>query len=107
MRVQFDARRKRMVELLNDIPGVSCQEPKGAFYAFPDVSTYVGKKTADGKVIEDDVALAEYLVEVGNIALVPGSGFGCPGFARLSYACSMDDIEKGLARMKEALGKLS
>lgn len=106
MRKSFDDRRQRMVELLRDIDGVKCQEPKGAFYAFPDVSHFVGKKTEGGQTIEDDVALAGYLVEKG-VALVPGSGFGCPGFARLSYASSMEDIEAGLARMKQALGELS
>jgi aspartate aminotransferase len=106
MRASFDDRRKRMLELLRSIDGVECQEPKGAFYAFPDVSSFVGKRTEGGQTMEDDVALAGYLVEKG-VALVPGSGFGCPGFARLSYASSMEDIESGLARMKAALGELS
>ncbi len=105
MRASFDKRRMRMLELLRSIDGVQCQEPKGAFYAFPDVSSFVAKKTDGGQTIEDDVALAGYLVEKG-VALVPGSGFGCPGFARLSYASSMEDIEAGLARMKAALGEL-
>lgn len=105
MRQSFDARRKRMVELLRDIDGVSCAMPEGAFYAFPDVSSFLGKSTAEGQEIEDDVQLASYLVEQG-VALVPGSGFGCPGFARLSYASSMEDIEKGLALLSTALGAL-
>ncbi len=103
MRVAFDERRKAMVELLNAIPDVRCREPNGAFYAFPDVSSYLGKKTASGDIIGSDVKLCEYLVEQGQVAIVPGSGFGAPGFARLSYACSMDDIRSGLARMREAL----
>ncbi len=106
MRESFDARRQRMLELLRQIPGVHCVEPRGAFYAFPDVSAFIGKSTPNGNVLADDVALAGYLVENG-VALVPGSGFGCPGFARLSYACSMEDIEAGLARMKTALLALS
>ncbi len=106
MRASFDKRRQRMLELLRGIDGVKCQEPHGAFYAFPDVSHFVGKKDKAGNTLEDDVALAGYLVEKG-VALVPGSGFGCPGFARLSYASSMKDIEAGLARMKEALSELS
>lgn len=106
MRKSFDARRKRMLELLRAIEGIECQEPRGAFYAFPDVSHFIGKKTDAGQRIEDDVALAGYLVEKG-VAVVPGSGFGCPGFARLSYASSMEDIEAGLARMKQALEALS
>ncbi len=106
MRKAFDKRRLRMVELLNAIDGVECQEPKGAFYAFPDLSSFVGKSAPDGTRIEDDVALAGYLVENG-VALVPGSGFGSPGFARLSYSSSMEDIEEGLGRMRDALGKLA
>ncbi|MCP4448433.1 MAG: pyridoxal phosphate-dependent aminotransferase [Myxococcales bacterium] len=105
MRDAFDARRKRMVELLNGIDGVRCQEPKGAFYAFPDVSSFIGKSGASGDTMTDDVVLAGYLVEKG-VALVPGSGFGCPGFVRLSYASSMEDIDEGLARMKAALEEL-
>ncbi|HUH03371.1 MAG TPA: pyridoxal phosphate-dependent aminotransferase [Kofleriaceae bacterium] len=106
MRAAFDERRVEMVKLLRAIPNVSCREPGGAFYAFPDLSAYIGKRTAAGTVIEDDVALCSYLVEAGQVALVPGSGFGAPGFARLSYACAMDDIQRGLERTAAALAKL-
>jgi len=105
MRESFDTRRRRMTELLNAIDGIECQEPKGAFYAFPAVSSFFGKSDSSGTKITDDVELAGYLVESG-VAVVPGSGFGCPGFARLSYASSMEDIEAGLARMKSALAAL-
>jgi aspartate aminotransferase len=107
MRQAFDARRKRMVELLRAIDGVECNEPEGAFYAFPDLRAFIGKKTPAGTVLEDDVQLAEYLVEDGNVAVVPGSGFGAAGFARLSYACSMEDIEKGVRRVQKALSALA
>ena len=106
MRAVFDQRRVRILELLRAIDGVECPEPRGAFYAFPDASAFVGREGPDG-VIADDVALAAYLVEHGKVAVVPGSGFGAPGRLRLSYACSMENIEKGLARMTEALGALS
>jgi aspartate aminotransferase len=106
MREAFDERRREMVALLRAIPGVECTEPKGAFYAFPDVSAFVGKTTRGGARIDDDVKLAEFLIEEAQVALVPGSGFGAPGFVRLSYACSMDDIRTGLARMKDALATL-
>lgn len=107
MRSAFDERRRVMVSLLRGIPDVTCIEPVGAFYAFPNVSAHVGKKTPEGKVIDSDVALCDYLVTSGRIAVVPGSGFGAAGFVRLSYACSMDDIRKGLSRLHEALVALS
>jgi aspartate aminotransferase len=106
MREAFDARRREMVRRLNAIEGVRCAEPQGAFYAFPDVSAYVGRKGPDGAAISDDVALCDYLVERG-VAVVPGSGFGAPGFVRLSYACSMDDITRGVDRMGGALAELT
>jgi len=106
MRKAFDERRIEMVKLLRAIPNVQCREPKGAFYAFPDVSAYVGKKSPEGSILDDDVQLCDWLVEVGKVAVVPGSGFGAPGFVRLSYACSMDNIRKGVGRLAEALGTL-
>lgn len=106
MREAFDARRIEIVKLLRAIGDVTCREPRGAFYAFPDLSAYVGKTTAGGTVLDDDVALCGHLVEAGRVAIVPGSGFGAPGYARLSYACSMDDIRKGIARIGETLSAL-
>jgi aspartate aminotransferase len=106
MRKAFDERRIAMVKLLRAIPGVACREPKGAFYAFPDVSAYVGKKTPEGKLLGDDVQLCDWLVEAGKVAVVPGSGFGAPGFVRLSYACSMQNIETGIDRLGKALAQL-
>ena len=107
MRAVFDQRRRRMLELLRAIDGIECPEPRGAFYAFPDASAFLGRRSVGGQVIDDDVALASYLVEEGRIAVVPGSGFGAPGRLRLSYACSMENIENGIARLAEALGNLS
>jgi aspartate aminotransferase len=101
MRLEFDRRRRRMVELLRAIPGVKVHEPTGAFYAFPDLRHYIGGKIAD------DLALAEHLLLRGRVAVVPGSGFLAPGYARLSYATSMELIEEGLARMARALGELT
>ena len=103
MRLAFDERRRAIVELLRAIPGVSCREPKGAFYAFPDLGAFLGTHTADGKTFADDVALCDWLVEHARVAVVPGSGFGAPGHVRLSYACSMDNIKNGLGRLREAL----
>jgi aspartate aminotransferase len=106
MRAAFDERRREMVKLLRAIPGVTCREPKGAFYAFPDVSAFVGKKTPEGSILDDDVQLCDWLVEVGKVAVVPGSGFGAPGFVRLSYACSMASIQDGVGRLAKSLGTL-
>jgi aspartate aminotransferase len=107
MRVEFDKRRKAMVKALREIPGVTCVEPKGAFYAFPDLSSFIGKKTPEGKKIENDAQLCEYLIEAARVAVVPGSAFSAPGFIRLSYATSMKNVEEGVARIAAALPKLS
>jgi aspartate aminotransferase len=106
MRKAFDERRQEMVRLLRAIPGVTCREPRGAFYAFPDLSAFVGKRSHEGSILDDDAQLCDWLVEVGKVAIVPGSGFGAPGHVRLSYACSMDNIRKGVGRLAEALGSL-
>jgi len=106
MRKAFDERRVEMVKLLRAIPSVSCREPKGAFYAFPDLSAYIGKKSPEGSILDDDVQLCDWLVEVGKVAVVPGSGFGAPGFVRLSYACSMANIQDGVGRLGRALATL-
>jgi aspartate aminotransferase len=106
MRKKFDERRQKIVSLLRAIPSVQCFDPQGAFYAFPDVSAYVGRRTPAGAAVDDDVALCDYLLDVGRVAVVPGSGFGAPGFVRLSYATSMDNIVRGVERMAEALARL-
>jgi len=106
MRLAFDERRKFMVRALGAMPGVTCVEPEGAFYAFPDVSAFIGKTSPGGRRIGDDVSLCEYLLEDGQVAVVPGSAFFAPGFVRLSYATAQANIEKGLARMGQALAAL-
>ncbi len=106
MRQEFDKRRIYMLGALRAMPGVKCVEPRGAFYAFPDVSAFNGRKAPSGKVIDGDGALCEYLIEEGKVAVVPGSAFYAPGYIRLSYATSQANIEKGLARVAEVLGKL-
>lgn len=105
-RAAFAGRRERIVAGLNAIEGVSCRTPEGAFYAFADVSAHVGKKFGD-TVIEDDLALAGYLLDEAKCALVPGTAFGAPGFVRMSYACSEEQIDEGLKRIAAALAKLS
>jgi aspartate aminotransferase len=106
MRLEFDKRRKYMLAALRAMPGVACTEPKGAFYAFPDLSAFLGKRTKQGQLIEDDLDLCQYLIEDARVAVVPGSAFFAPGFVRLSYATAQANIEKGLARMAQALAQL-
>ena len=107
MRLAFDERRLEMLALLRAIPGVTCREPKGAFYCFPDFSAFVGKRTPEGAILDDDVQLCDWLVEVGKVAVVPGSGFGAPGHVRLSYACGMQQIRDGVARLAQSVARLS
>lgn len=107
----FDERRRYIIKRLNEMPGVSCFNPKGAFYALPNFSAYIGKsyiKKDDGtkKTIKNDMDLTEYLLTEALVAVVPGSAFWAPGFLRLSYATSMENIRKGLDRIEEAIGKL-
>ena len=99
MVTEFSRRRLRMVELINEIPGLSCRTPNGAFYVMANVSGLFGK-TLDGEVIKDDVHLATVLLEKAHVAVVPGSAFGSGDFVRLSYATSMEQIEEGLKRIK-------
>jgi len=106
MRRAFDERRKYMLAGLRSMPGVTCVEPRGAFYAFPDVSAFIGKKSPAGRVVDGDVALCAYLLDAAQVAVVPGSAFFAPGFVRLSYATSQANIEKGLTRMARALADL-
>ena len=106
MRLEFDKRRQYMVAALRAMPGVTCIEPQGAFYAFPDVSAFLGRISPQGLRIEDDLALCQYLIEDAKVAVVPGSAFFAPGFVRLSYATAQANIEKGLARMAASLAKL-
>jgi len=106
MVVEFDKRRKFLVEGLNSIEGVSCINPTGAFYAFPNVSRLYGRKT-DSVLINSSLDMAVYLLEEANVALVHGDAFGSDEHIRISYATSMENIKKGLERIREAVAKLS
>jgi aspartate aminotransferase len=103
---EFTRRRNRMMELLRAIPKVTCLKPRGAFYCFPNISAYFGKKTPSGTTVNDSVELASFLLEEMGVALVPGIPFGAPNYMRLSFATSMEQIEAGISRMREGLGKL-
>jgi aspartate aminotransferase len=102
----FAQRRNYIVDRLNKIPGVSCYKPVGAFYVFPNFSSYYGK-SYQGKKIENSTHLADFFLDVAKVAVVPGVEFGADPFERLSYATSMEDIKEGLNRIEEALKKLS
>jgi aspartate/methionine/tyrosine aminotransferase len=103
MRDVFDRRRRRIHELLNAIPGVTCVKPQGAFYAFPSFKGLLGREIA-GRTPMTTLELAALILEEAKVAIVPGEAFGAPGYARMSYALGDDDLEKGLARMAELLG---
>jgi aspartate aminotransferase len=103
MREAFDRRRRTMHKLLNEIPGVDCYEPEGAFYCFPSVNDLLGRTIA-GRVATDTIMLAEIILDAAKVAVVPGDGFGAPGYARLSYALGDDDLTEGIARIAELLG---
>ncbi len=100
----FDERRKFMVEYLNDVKGVVCIEPKGAFYVFVDVSSCYGK-SYNGKIIEGSLSFADIALESG-VALIPGVAFGDDNCIRLSYAISIEDIKEGLDRLKKFINEL-
>lgn len=107
MRDVFLSRRDLILGLLKEIPGVKCNVPEGAFYVFPDVSYYYGKKTEDGSTIEDGDQLCEYILEKAYVALVAGSAFGADECIRISYAASDKEIVESCRRLKEVLGKLT
>lgn len=100
MRLAFDRRRRRMMELLDVAPGVRCARPDGAFYVFPDVTDLTSESHPTS------AAIAEALIEQAGIAVVPGESFGAPGHLRLSYALSDDELERGVARMVSLFGSL-
>lgn len=106
MKKAFERRRQLVYDLLNDIPGVKTNLPQGAFYFFPEISSFFGKKDPDGNVISNSADLALYLLNFGHIATVGGDSFGNNNYIRLSYAASDDNLREALRRMKEALAKL-
>ena len=106
MVAEFDRRRRRIVELINEIPGLSCKPPKGAFYVMMNIGGVFGKRY-NGAPIVDSMSFTQLLLDNSHVAVVPGAGFGADAYVRLSYATSMENIEKGLARIKEFIGKLT
>jgi aspartate aminotransferase len=103
MKVAFDRRRKLMVQLLNDIDGIECPEPTGAFYAYPSVKGLLGREI-NGKVANTSTELAGIILDEVEVAVVPGEAFGAPGYLRLSYALGDADLTEGIARIAKLLG---
>jgi aspartate aminotransferase len=107
MRVRFEERRNRLVAGLRSLPGVRCGMPEGAFYAFCDVSAWVGKLTPMDVTLTDDTAIAAWLLDAAHVAVVPGAAFGAPGHLRLSYAVSVETIDEAIARLRGAVESLT
>ena len=106
MKTAFNKRRDLIVRLLNELPGVSCAMPGGAFYAFPDFSAYLDKQ-GSGKLLKDTFDISNYILGCAKVVTVPGDGFGAPGHIRFSYATSTDIIERGIGRVKSALEQIA
>ena len=106
MRASFKKRRNFMVEQLNNIEGVSCFSPGGAFYVFPDISSYLNSTTPLGKPVQSSTDLCLYLLDEAGLALVPGDAFGEPNGLRMSYAAGMDDLVEAMNRFKHGLSSL-
>lgn len=105
MTEEFTRRRARILEILKEIPGIRCAVPDGAFYVFPVISQYFGRKNGD-EVIKDSDDLCMYLLNSAHVSVVTGRAFGEPTCVRISFANSMQNIEKGMKRIKDALASL-
>jgi len=103
----FQERRDFVVSELNKINGINCLKPEGAFYVFPSCKGLIGKKDKNGKKLENDTDFVQSLLENNNVAVVQGSAFGLEGFFRISYATSMENLEKAMSRIKEFCQSLS
>jgi len=104
MKRAFDRRRRAMVGMLNEIPGVDCPTPRGAFYAYPSVRGVLGK-TIRGTVPTTSAELADLILEEVEVAVVPGEAFGPSGYLRLSYALGDEDLAEGVGRIQKLLGE--
>ena len=105
MVTEFKRRRDYIHGALTAIPGITSTLPGGAFYLFPNVKAFYGKKY-NGVTVKNSDDMAQFLIKEAQVVTVPGSGFGAPNNIRLSYACSMEELQKAAQRMKDALGKL-
>lgn len=101
----FEPRRDCIVGLLNDIPGIECAAPDGAFYVFPNVQGLYGKVTPFGTTLASDIDVVSYLLEAAGVATIDGTSYGCPAYLRISFATSIDEIRTGCAAMASALSR--
>jgi len=106
MRAAFDRRGREMHRLLNEIPGVTCMAPEGAFYCFPGFPGIMGREVA-GTVVTSTLELCEVLLDRAKVAVVPGEAFGAPGYARLSFALDDAGLAEGLGRVADLLGGIA
>ncbi len=104
MRAAFDRRRQVMTRMLNDIAGVTCPQPQGAFYCYPSVKGLTGKEIR-GRRLESSAALAEFILDEAEVAVVPGEAFGTPGYFRLSCALGDGDLVEGITRLAKLLAE--
>ena len=102
----FNERKNLVVEGLNSIDGISCLMPKGAFYAYPNVSGLIGKKTKNGKSLSNDTEVVEWILEEAKVAAVPGSAFGLEPYFRVSYATSTEDLKIAIQNLKNSVSEL-
>lgn len=105
MRVEFDKRRKFLVERLNSMDGITCNNADGAFYLMPNMTAFYDKEW-NGKKIADSFGMADYLLAEAKIAVVPGGAFESPDNIRIAYSNSMESLIEGMNRMEAALKKL-
>ena len=106
MRKEFEKRKDFIVKELNRINGITCFEPRGAFYVFPNVSSYYGKKY-EAKTINNSLDLTKFLLEEAKVAVVPGIEFGADNYIRISFAVSTEEIKEGITRINKSLSKLN
>ncbi len=101
----YETRRGWLVDALNAIPGAHCMTPDGAFYVFPSIEGWLGRRAGD-RLLEDDIAICEWLLEEAGVALVPGAAFGAPGHVRISYAVAQETLEEAIRRIRRATDAL-
>ena len=104
MRTAFERRGRTMHRMLNEIPGITCRAPEGAFYCYPNVAGLLGR-SINGKVASSSMELADIILSEAKVAIVPGEAFGTPGYARFSFALGDADLEEGIRRIGDLVAR--